>query len=336
MAARLTVHYPTRPAQVLLLPEDRQTVVGREAGCDLVVDDDRVSRRHALLACADSSWSLTDLGSKNGTLVDGAPLESGVLAERSWISFGGLIAHFEKFANSRAGEEELRRLTTALELRRALDPGVGLAELLPRVVASTLELTNAERGFLLLAGPDGELAVAARSGLAIADLQAEDFAGSLGAVRRALATGDPVVSVDAGTDAALGDRASVVSGGIRALLCVPVRALDRLLGVLYADSRRPGAAFTELDLELLQALAAQAGLAIAVARLDEELKGLARRLVQEPASPGAEAPGLRALLAREVGSVLERSLPVARPAAGETERWADALLEPATASGSCP
>src|SRR5215470_18108182 len=98
MAARLIVHHPTRPAQVLLLPEDRQTVVGRDAGCDLVVDDDRVSRRHAALACTDSVWSVTDLGSKNGTQVDGVPLRSGLLRERSWISFGGLVARFEKLA----------------------------------------------------------------------------------------------------------------------------------------------------------------------------------------------------------------------------------------------
>jgi GAF domain-containing protein len=78
---------------------------------------------------------------------------------------------------------------------------------------------------------------------------------------------------------------------------------------MYADSRKPGAAFTELDLEILEALASQAGLAIAVARLDEELKGLAHRIAE---APGAD-PGLRARLAGEVSSVLERSLHVARP-----------------------
>lgn len=330
MPARLTVHHSSRPAQVTYLPEDRQTVVGRDADCDLVVDDDRVSRRHALFAYTGDRWSVTDLGSKNGTSIDGLPQTSGALGERSWISFGGLIGRFETFRGSPPGDQDLRRLTTALGLRRALDPGLGLRELLPRVVASTLELTGAERGFLILAGPSGELEVAARSGLAGEDLRAAEFGGSLGAVRRTLESGEPMVSADAHADLELAARASVVTGGIRALLCVPVYALDRLLGVLYADSRRPGAVFTELDLEILQALASQAGLAIAVARLDEELKGLARRLAQ----PAEADSGLRARLAGEITGLLERSLPLARPEAFDPESWVQALAARTTTSGA--
>lgn len=326
MPARLTIHFSSRPARVLLLPDGRETVVGRDPDCEVVLDDDRVSRRHAILASDGSAWSVTDLGSKNGTLVDGMPLDSGFLKERSWLSFGGLVARFEHFSGSveRVEEERLRRFTTSLELGRGLAPGMGLAELLPRVVASMLELTNAERGFLLLAGPEGRLEVAARSGLSWEDLKAEEFGGSLGAVQRALSTGSPVVAADTRADAELGERASVIATGIRALLCVPVHALDRLIGVMYADSRQPGAAFTELDLEILEALAAQAGLAIAVARLDAELKGLAHRIAE---TPGAD-PGLRVRLAGEISAVLDRSLPVAQPAAGTPETLGGALAGP--------
>jgi hypothetical protein len=321
MPARLTVLFPSLPARVLLLPEDRETVVGREPDCDVVLDDERVSRRHARLACNGTGWSVTDLASKNGVLVDGLPLAQGVLKDRCWISFGGLVARFESGAVERIDEERLRRVTNSLDLQRGLNPGIGLAELLPRVIASMLQVTNAERGFLLLAGPEGALEVAAHAGLSREDFAAKDFSGSLGAVQRALATGGPVVSADARSDAELGERASVIATGIRALICVPVHALDRLIGVMYADSRKPGAVFTELDLEILEALASQAGLAIAVARLDEELKGLAHRIAEVP---GAD-PGLRARLAREVSAVLERSLHVARPASFDPERWVESL-----------
>jgi hypothetical protein len=314
MPARLIVHFPSRPARVFLLPDGTEAVIGRDEDCDVVLDDERVSRRHALLVSDRSDWSITDTGSKNGTFIGGIPVESRLLEERSWISFGGLIACFERLSAriERVEEERRRRLTTSFELQRGLDPRVGLAELLPRVVASMLELASAERGFLLLAGPAGELEVAARSGLTWEDLRAEEFGGSLGAVRSVLASGNPVVSTDARSDAELGERASIVTHGIRALLCVPVRALDRLIGVMYADSRKPGAAFTELDLEILEALAAQAGLAIAVARLDEELKGLAHRIAETPDAD----PGLRARIADEVAAVLDRSLQAAR-----STRW---------------
>lgn len=313
MPARLTVLFPSLPARVLLVPEDRETVVGRDPGCDVVLDDDRVSRRHARLACNGSGWTVADLGSKNGVLVDGMPVAAQTgLKERCWISFGGLVASFESGPVEGIDEERLRRVTTSLDLRRGLTPGMGLGELLPRVVASMLQLTSAERGFLLLAGPDGKLEVAAHAGLSREDFEAEEFGGSLGAVQRVLDTGGPVVSADARSDAELGERASVIATGIRALLCVPVHALDRMIGVMYADSRKPGAAFTELDIEILEALASQAGLAIAVARLDQELKGLAQRIAETPGASEADT-GLRARLAAEVSSVLERSLSAARP-----------------------
>ena len=326
MPARLTVYFPASPARVYLLPDSRPAVVGRDPGCDVVLDDDRVSRRHATFVPQGAGWSVTDTDSKNGLLVDGLPLESGPLKERSWISFGGLIARFETLHEpvEKLEEERLRRLSTSLEIRRGLDPGLGLAGLLPRVVASMLELTNAERGFLLLAGPEGDLEVAACSGSSWEDFETHEFGGSLGAVQRVLATGGPVVSADARADAELGERPSILATGIRALLCVPVHALDRLIGVLYADSRQPGAAFTELDLEILQALAAQAGLALAVARLDSELKGLAHQIAE---TPGAD-PGTRARLALEVSTALERSLPAARPVPDlerSPERWTGAL-----------
>jgi hypothetical protein len=311
MPARLTVHFPSRPARVLTLPDEREAVVGRDQECDAVLDDDRVSRRHARLTPGPAGWSIVDLGSKNGTLVDGMPPGAGPLRDRSWISFGGLIARFDALPAGAepADTERLRRFSTSIDLQRGLSPEAGLAELLPRVVASMLELANAERGFLLLAGPQGEFEVAARSGLSWEDLGAEEFGGSAGAVQRVLAGGAPVVSSDVHSDAELGERASVVASGIRALLCVPVRALDRLIGVLYADSRKPGAAFTELDLEIVEALAAQAGLAIAVARLNGELVDLAHRIGE---TPGADAE-LRRLLAGEIAAVLERSLGAARP-----------------------
>ena len=311
MPARLTIHFPAAAARELILPERGETVVGRGPECGVVVEDDRVSRRHAALAAGPSGWTVADLGSKNGTLVDSVPVAAGQpgrLAERSWISFGGLIARFEVVSGpvEALHEARLRRLTTALEIRRTLDPAVGLRELLSRVVASMLAMTGAERGFLLLAGDDGELEVAARSGLSWDDLRSAELGASIGAVQRALESGRPVVSIDARADAELGSRPSVVHGGIRALLCMPVQALDHQIGVMYADSRQPGAAFTELDLEILEALAAQAGLAIAVARLDGELRGLAERLAREAGDEGSAA--LRARLAGQITAVLDRSL----------------------------
>ena len=62
----------------------------------------------------------------------------------------------------------------------------------------------------------------------------------------------------------------------------------RRLGALYADSSAPGSAFTELDVEILEALASQAALAIAAARLDEEVE----RLLADVEAVSGRAPVL--------------------------------------------
>src|SRR5262249_36169471 len=124
------------------------------------------------------------------------------------------------------------------------------------------------------------------------------------------AAGRPVASADAAADADLCGQPSVVLGGIRALLCVPIRALERTIGAVYADSREPGAAFTELDLEILAALAGQAGLAIALASLRAQLAGLSARLAEDPAAEAALGGRLQA----EIGALWDRSLHSVRPA----------------------
>lgn len=313
MPARLTVYLADRPARVLVLREEEEYVLGRDATSTLVVDDDRVSRRHARLRGGREGWELSDLASKNGTLVNGQPVAGrALLAHRGWLSLGGVLASFEPLTEEQiraesSAQSERRRSTVAA--RRRLAAADSLDAILQGLLESVVQLSRAERGFVLLARGDGDLAVAAASGLAAFDLGAAEFSGSIGAVERALSTGSVVALADALADPALGGRESVARGGIRALVCMPLSpppppppspppapapvdrgpAFDgRRLGVLYADSSAPGSAFTELDVEILEALASQAALAIAAARLDEEVE----RLLADVEAVSGRAPVL--------------------------------------------
>ncbi len=63
-----------RPAPVLALDwtgAQSELILGRHGGCDVVLTDPSVSRRHALLRFRDGSWILRDLESTNGTTVNG-------------------------------------------------------------------------------------------------------------------------------------------------------------------------------------------------------------------------------------------------------------------------
>ena len=83
---------------------DGRLVVGREDDCDLVVNDDRASRRHcALTPQADGTVLLEDLGSSNGTFVNGERIESlRVLKGGEEIRVGGTILRVDAARSERS------------------------------------------------------------------------------------------------------------------------------------------------------------------------------------------------------------------------------------------
>lgn len=303
MSVRLSVYAAAGPVSVHRLAPGRAYVIGREESCDVQVVDDRVSRRHARLAShPDGGWLLTDLGSKNGLLLAGERVEECQLTEPAWLALGGVPAHFEPLDEAwvEADEsDELSRRRVGARLQRDLDPALGLAPLLDRVLDSVMSMAGAERGFLILTRADGDHRLVRVAGLAAEDLARGEFEGSIGVVERAIRERRPVVCCDSRNDASLGDRPSVLSGGIRSLICLPLMVLDRLLGVVYADSREPVRNLTELDVEILEGLVGHAALGLAVNGLNLEVQGLGDRLGERlaggPATPSdatvaAQAP----------------------------------------------
>jgi pSer/pThr/pTyr-binding forkhead associated (FHA) protein len=72
------------------------TSIGRHSGNSIVLDDTYVSGEHALLSWRDSQWWLEDLGSRNGTLLNDAPLtEAVVVSAGDVITIGGVRLKLE-------------------------------------------------------------------------------------------------------------------------------------------------------------------------------------------------------------------------------------------------
>jgi hypothetical protein len=83
----------TEPGQHSLGP--KPVVVGRDDGCAIVDPDPSVSRRHAIvLMQSDGRFLLTDLGSTNGTFVNGSRVESVVLTDGDQVRFGSSVYRF--------------------------------------------------------------------------------------------------------------------------------------------------------------------------------------------------------------------------------------------------
>jgi hypothetical protein len=94
MSLSLTIESGKRKGETLTFAS-AEVVLGREDGCDVVLDETGVSRRHARLHHDGGRWVVTDLGSSNGTTVNGARAESRPLASGDRLGIGPCIVLFE-------------------------------------------------------------------------------------------------------------------------------------------------------------------------------------------------------------------------------------------------
>lgn len=272
MRARLTLYYHDAPARQVYLDAERNYVLGRDPVSDIVIDSPEASRRHAKMTFGSGHWLIEDLGSKNGVALDGAAVISVALKEDGWISLGELLVKFELRTDAQAEADEQnqrRRYETSMELRRALSPSTGVEPLLKKLLSSTLQLVGMERGFAMLARHDGDMEVICAIGAEGNDPNA--FRGSVGAINHALDARHSVVSMDVQQFAPLAERPSIAAGNIRALVCLPMNILDRVIGMIYADSQEVGKVLTDLDMDILEGLISHATTALAVAQLDREI-----------------------------------------------------------------
>jgi len=81
--------------RTVALSSDTVTI-GRLADCDVVLHDKGASRKHAQLKLRDGVWSLTDLGSTNGTRLNGQTIQSRELSDGDRITIGNTLLEFRR------------------------------------------------------------------------------------------------------------------------------------------------------------------------------------------------------------------------------------------------
>jgi serine phosphatase RsbU (regulator of sigma subunit) len=288
--------------------EPGRTVVGRHPSCGLVLDAVSVSRQHAAIEVEGNQAWIEDLGSRNGTAVDGrrisgrhalidgqhlrigdqrlafsssAPLTVQHLLGSGAFAIGDLV---EEGADSvilsavevpvrpelAAGDPE-KLLRAAGGLDRAIGASVVLEEVLPRTLDGLFQIfPQAERGFLLLVEPESRRLVVRASKFA-PTVEAGPLLLSRSLMERVMQSRQALLSADVSADSGIDVRESVADCGIRSVMCVPFRRADgEVLGVLQLDRRDTRTPFRRHDLDLLAGVAAQVTLAIEQAQAHEE------------------------------------------------------------------
>lgn len=150
--------------------------------------------------------------------------------------------------------------------------------LLKMVLNYALDLTGAESGLVLLTNDAGELEVKAAVNIVV-DAELRRISKSV--AQKALETGEVVVSNDALTDGRFDSSDSIVLNELKSILCVPLKSLNKLVGVLYLDNRIKTDAFSNVNLRVLHAYCDQVGLALENARLIFSHRQLQKQLEEK-------------------------------------------------------
>ena len=266
--------------------------IGRRETNDLRLGGSEVSREHAEIVSDAGRYMLRDRASRYGTFVNGEPVTECELrtGDRVRLGRGGgadlvfLTADDERSLSSRSttgARDDLRQITALLEGFRALGTGRVLHEVLALVLDAAIEISGAERAFIMLSTADGGLEFRLARGRDKQTLTDSTFAVSRKIPEEVFRTGATRVVADL-LDGGFADvHMGTVALGIRNVVCLPLnyvhyvesaeaRGEDRRIGVLYLDSRERGTLLSDATRAALETLSAEASVAIENARLYRE------------------------------------------------------------------
>lgn len=187
------------------------------------------------------------------------------------------ISSFENSLNELARdftifEEENTKLKALAGTTQAVNSSLDLDEVLCIVMDTVVELTKAERGFLMLMDPQGELVTHIARNWDKESIQTPDYATSRTIIQQVIQKGETILTTNALEDPRFYNQESVLTHNLRSILCIPLKVKGELIGVLYADNRLRSGIFTGSDKDLISAFANQAALAIENARLFESIR----------------------------------------------------------------
>jgi phosphoserine phosphatase RsbU/P len=311
MRREILIQTPDGQSKTVVLEGQRLTV-GRSSVTELCFPEDAgLSRQHFVLERDGDEWTVSDLGSKNGTLVNNIPLRAKLrLNPGDRISAGHLLIIYDGAgAAAQPGPEVvvfeaapdesastatvITSLENALSNQTVLQPRLdqrgatqvqaliragqelagrgSLSELFPRILDLSIEAVGAQRGVLMTL--EGErLEVKANKG--------EGFHISSAVRDKVLHDKNSILVRDAQLDEAFRERMSIVEQKVRTLMAVPLQTKDRIIGLIYVDSPNMFRIFSKDDLSLLTVMANVAAIRIEHARL-AEVEEAERRMARD-------------------------------------------------------
>ncbi|NIM93145.1 MAG: GAF domain-containing protein [Anaerolineales bacterium] len=185
-------------------------------------------------------------------------------------------------------ELEQNNLQALVQIGQVINSSLDPTTVLNEVVDTIIRLTGAERAFLMLRTPNGNLETVSARNWEQESLNPSEYELSQSIIHEVMEGGQAVVTTNAQTDPRFSDQSSVITYSLRSILCVPLMVKGTLTGVIYADNRAREGLFTDRDRHVLSAFANQAAVAIENAQLYEAVRRHADELEERVESRTAE------------------------------------------------
>jgi serine phosphatase RsbU (regulator of sigma subunit)/pSer/pThr/pTyr-binding forkhead associated (FHA) protein len=282
--------------RVIRIDKDLFTI-GRRSENDLQLSGKEVSREHAEIVRKDDEFVVRDKESRYGTFVNGERVNGErKLDNLARLRFGGTdpellfisqsVGSVERVTDLAVGD--LRQLASLLEGLRAMGSSRILEEVLAVVLDSALDVSGAERGFIMLADAEGNLEFKLGRGRGRRVLSGTVFRTSRRIPEQVFLSGQAQIVMDMLEGDWAGQHGETIAMGIRNVLCVPLRLVrfaerrdsapheERRIGVLYLDSTDRGTLASPVTRTGLETLATEAAVAIENTKLYREALEKAR------------------------------------------------------------
>jgi len=160
-----------------------------------------------------------------------------------------------------------RNLKALYRVNSVLNSTFDLSLLFERIMDQIFEVTRATRGVLIVLDEKGTLVPKVIRNKEDADGGKLVLSHTI--VNQVLQRGSGILTSDAMSDDRFSAEKSIMEFQIRSAMCVPIRYKEQNTGIIYVDNKAPMGSFKRSDLELLAALAVEAGGAIENAKLYE-------------------------------------------------------------------
>jgi Nif-specific regulatory protein len=272
--------------------------IGRDSANDLWNADHRLSRRHCLLSLQGENFIVRDLGSKNGTFVNGVPVMEQPLRHGDHITVGDSVLLFQLTPEealvakspvefSETSEIELRllirpeeslnlqldKLTAnfpqsarmAQQLNSLLKIATGIGRIRDQeslqwqVLGLVFDVVPAERGVILLF--DEKNAFSSVVGWDRVRGPTHPVRVSRTVVERVRTDGVGVLVSDVRGDPSFAHVQTLRDLQVRSVLCVPLTDSSKVSGAIYLDSKNPKIDFDESHLQIMTAVGGMVSLA---------------------------------------------------------------------------